>query len=189
MGGSGRSGGGARDGGRGGTGPETPVARALAAALYSGADDDAALDTGASLLAAADPDEAGRELLLRGEEYVRRAWERGWLPADLDREARRQDWYDAARTALAEHDDPAERALAWIAAHVGKRFAARARYTVTPLVDPENARETSLYVEALGEDFLATMVWTVAGLVAEFPADDPEEIWPRTGADRARTGS
>ncbi|MFJ3744636.1 DUF2786 domain-containing protein [Streptomyces albidoflavus] len=102
MGGSGRSGGGARDGGRGGAGPEDPVARALAAALYGGADDDAALDTGASLLAAADPDEAGRELLLRGEEYVRRAWERGWLPADLDREARRQDLDPAARTALAE---------------------------------------------------------------------------------------
>ncbi|MEY6565975.1 hypothetical protein AB8B12_13750, partial [Streptomyces sp. PGLac3x] len=122
MGGSGRSGGGARDGGRGGTGPDTPVARArpgapiprragapapaprpaLAAALYSGADDDAALDTGASLLAAADPREAGRELLLRGEEYVRRAWERGWLPADLDREARRQQLDPAARTALAE---------------------------------------------------------------------------------------
>ncbi|MFE0224199.1 DUF2786 domain-containing protein [Streptomyces albidoflavus] len=67
-----------------------------------GADDDAALDTGASLLAAADPDEAGRELLLRGEEYVRRAWERGWLPADLDREARRQELDPAARTALAE---------------------------------------------------------------------------------------
>ncbi|WP_446048738.1 DUF2786 domain-containing protein, partial [Streptomyces albidoflavus] len=82
--------------------PETPVARALAAALYGGADDDAALDTGASLLAAADPDEAGRELLLRGEEYVRRAWERGWLPADLDREARRQELDPAARTALAE---------------------------------------------------------------------------------------
>ncbi|MCX5462095.1 DUF2786 domain-containing protein [Streptomyces albidoflavus] len=102
MGGSGRSGGGARGGGRGGAGPETPVARALAAALYSGADDDAALDTGASLLAAADPDEAGRELLIRGEEYVRRAWERGWLPADLDREARRQELDPAARTALAE---------------------------------------------------------------------------------------
>ncbi|KLJ03859.1 DUF2786 domain-containing protein [Streptomyces sp. KE1] len=100
MGGSGRSGGGARNGG--GTGPDTPVARALAAALYSGADDDAALDTGASLLAAAVPDEAGRELLLRGEEYVRRAWERGWLPADLDREARRQQLDPAARTALAE---------------------------------------------------------------------------------------
>ncbi|MFC7468973.1 DUF2786 domain-containing protein [Actinomadura keratinilytica] len=100
MGGSGRSGGGAGD--SGGAGPETPVARALAAALYGGADDDAALDTGASLLAAADPDEAGRELLRRGEEYVRRAWERGWLPADLDREARRQELDPAARTALAE---------------------------------------------------------------------------------------
>ncbi|MFI0032751.1 DUF2786 domain-containing protein [Streptomyces albidoflavus] len=100
MGGSGRSGGGAGDGG--GAGPETPVARALAAALYGGADDAAALDTGASLLAAADPDEAGRELLRRGEEYVRRAWERGWLPADLDREARRQELDPAARTALAE---------------------------------------------------------------------------------------
>ncbi|MFE1611876.1 DUF2786 domain-containing protein [Streptomyces sp. BI87] len=100
MGGSGRSGGGAGDGG--GAGPETPVARALAAALYGGADDDAALDTGASLLAAADPDEAGRELLRRGEEYVRRAWERGWFPADLDREARRQELDPAARTALAE---------------------------------------------------------------------------------------
>ena len=42
------------------------------------------------------------ELLLRGEEYVRRAWERGWLPADLDREARRQELDPAARTALAE---------------------------------------------------------------------------------------
>ncbi|MFI2672201.1 DUF2786 domain-containing protein [Streptomyces albidoflavus] len=100
MGGSGRSGRGERNGG--GPRADTPVARALAAALYSGADDDAALDTGASLLAAADPDEAGRELLLRGEEYVRRAWERGWLPADLDREARRQELDPAARTALAE---------------------------------------------------------------------------------------
>ncbi|MYX50861.1 aromatic acid decarboxylase, partial [Streptomyces sp. SID8385] len=36
------------------------------------------------------------------EEYVRRAWERGWLPADLDREARRQELDPAARTALAE---------------------------------------------------------------------------------------
>ncbi|MBP2369981.1 hypothetical protein [Pseudonocardia parietis] len=99
------------------------------------------------------------------------------------------DWYDAARTALADTDDRADRALAWIAENMGKRFAARARYTVTPLVDPANARETSLYVEALGDDFLPTMVWTVAGLVAAFPADDPAEIWPRIRADEARTGT
>ncbi|WP_436737528.1 DUF2786 domain-containing protein [Streptomyces sp. BBFR102] len=102
MGGNGRGGSGARDGGRTAAESDTPVSRALGAALYSDADDDAALDTGASLLAAADPDAAGRELLRRGEEYVRLAWERGWLPADLDREARRQGLDEAARTALAE---------------------------------------------------------------------------------------
>ncbi|WDN52455.1 DUF2786 domain-containing protein [Streptomyces clavuligerus] len=63
----------------------TTVDDALAAALYT--DDDAALDRGASLLAAA-PD-ADTELARRGEELIRRAWERGWQPADLARLARR----------------------------------------------------------------------------------------------------
>jgi hypothetical protein len=61
------------------------VEKALAAALY--ADGDEGLDTGASLLAAdlgADAD-----LRLRGEEFVRRAWERGWQPADVVRLVRR----------------------------------------------------------------------------------------------------
>lgn len=100
------------------------------------------------------------------------------------------DWYEAARTALADDEQRAERALGWVAEHLGRRFAARARYTVTPLVDLANARETSLYVEALGEDFLPTMVWTVAGLVAEYPdrATDDERIWPRSRADDARGG-
>ncbi|WP_308788889.1 DUF2786 domain-containing protein [Streptomyces pacificus] len=60
--------------------------RALAGALY--ADDDDALDMGASLLAAAPPD-ADAELVRRGEEFVRRAWERGWQPADVMRIVRR----------------------------------------------------------------------------------------------------
>lgn len=61
------------------------VEKALAAALY--ADGDEGLDTGASLLAA-DP-AADAELRLRGEEFVRRAWERGWQPADVVRLVRR----------------------------------------------------------------------------------------------------
>ena len=61
------------------------VDRAFAAALYI--EGDAALDTGASLLAAA-PD-ADAELALRGREFVRRAWERGWQPADVVRIVRR----------------------------------------------------------------------------------------------------
>ncbi|MET9803351.1 DUF2786 domain-containing protein [Streptomyces sp. NPDC006368] len=63
----------------------TTVERALAAALYTR--DDAALDTGASLLAA-DPG-ADAELARRGEEFVRRAWQRGWQPADVVRLVRR----------------------------------------------------------------------------------------------------
>lgn len=64
------------------------VDRALAAVVYSA--DDGALDTGASLLAAADRDEVARELLRRGEEFVRRAWERGWQPADVVRAVGRE---------------------------------------------------------------------------------------------------
>jgi hypothetical protein len=61
------------------------VEKALAAALW--AEGDEALDTGASLLAA-DPS-ADDELDRRGEEFVRRAWERGWQPADVLRLVRR----------------------------------------------------------------------------------------------------
>ncbi|MFV0128529.1 DUF2786 domain-containing protein [Streptomyces sp. HMX112] len=67
-------------------GARTTVERALAAALY--AQDDTALDAGASLLAA-DPG-ADAELARRGEELVRRAWERGWQPADVARLVRRE---------------------------------------------------------------------------------------------------
>ncbi|MFF4578280.1 DUF2786 domain-containing protein [Streptomyces sp. NPDC001389] len=65
------------------------VDRAFAAALY--AQDDAGLDSGASVLAADGGlwGAVGRELLGRGEAYVRQAWERGWRPADVARLARR----------------------------------------------------------------------------------------------------
>ncbi|MFJ9061899.1 DUF2786 domain-containing protein [Streptomyces sp. NPDC102409] len=65
---------------------ESVIDRACAAALYS--DGDAGLDTGASLLAA-DPS-ADDELHRRGEEFVRRAWARGWQPADVVRTVRRE---------------------------------------------------------------------------------------------------
>ncbi|MVO86689.1 DUF2786 domain-containing protein [Streptomyces sp. p1417] len=73
---------------------ESVIDRAFAAALY-GPEADAGpaggathgLDTGASLLAA-DPT-ADAELARRGEELARRAWERGWQPADVLRLVRR----------------------------------------------------------------------------------------------------
>ncbi|WP_286255832.1 DUF2786 domain-containing protein [Streptomyces graminofaciens] len=62
------------------------VDRAFEAALY--ADTDAALDTGASLLAA-DP-AADAEVDRRGREFVASAWRRGWQPADVIRIVRRE---------------------------------------------------------------------------------------------------
>ncbi|MFG2430183.1 DUF2786 domain-containing protein [Streptomyces sp. NPDC048590] len=65
---------------------ESVTDRACAAALYS--DGDAGLDAGASLLAA-DPS-SDAELHRRGEEFLRRAWARGWQPADVVRTVRRE---------------------------------------------------------------------------------------------------
>ncbi|WUR81942.1 DUF2786 domain-containing protein [Streptomyces phaeochromogenes] len=62
------------------------VERAFEAALY--ADSDAALDTGASLLASDPASDA--ELARRGEEFVEGAWRRGWQPADVVRIVRRE---------------------------------------------------------------------------------------------------
>jgi hypothetical protein len=66
-----------------GEGRAFPGADRAFSALYGTGDDD--LDLGASLLAAAPWPDAGREVLRRGEEFVRRAWDRGWQPADVAR--------------------------------------------------------------------------------------------------------
>ncbi|MFJ6085917.1 DUF2786 domain-containing protein [Streptomyces sp. NPDC092369] len=63
------------------------VERAFRTALYA-ADADAALDTGASVLAA-DPAADG-ELARQGREFVAAAWRRGWQPADVVRIVRRE---------------------------------------------------------------------------------------------------
>ncbi|MGW2225172.1 DUF2786 domain-containing protein [Streptomyces formicae] len=73
---------------------DSVIDKAFAAALYG--DGDEGLDAGASMLAAA-PD-ADDELRLRGAEYLRRAWERGWQPADVVRVVRRD--LDAAHLNL-----------------------------------------------------------------------------------------
>ncbi|SPF04481.1 hypothetical protein SMA5143A_5279 [Streptomyces sp. MA5143a] len=79
--------------------------RAFEAALY--ADTDAALDTGASLLAADPATDA--EVARRGREFVAGAWRRGWQPADVVRLVRR-DLDDAhvrlaARLVVDEHEE------------------------------------------------------------------------------------
>jgi hypothetical protein len=68
----------------------TAVEAALSAALYG--QDTTALDTAASRLAADPPvwPAVGAELLRRGAELIRTAWERGWQPADVVRLVRRE---------------------------------------------------------------------------------------------------
>ncbi len=82
--------------------------RAFEAALY--ADTDAALDTGASLLAA-DP-AADAELARRGREFVAGAWRRGWQPADVVRFTRRELEDEhvrlLARLVVEEHEEHEE---------------------------------------------------------------------------------
>lgn len=102
---------------------ESVIDRACAAALY--AEGDAALDTGASLLAAAP--EADAEAHRRGEEFVRRAWDRGWHPADLVRFVRHE--LDERRAALAATLIAAETARY---AELPPRWRRRARRAARP---------------------------------------------------------
>lgn len=82
------------------------------------------------------------------------------------------DWVDAARVALEAEPDRVDRALDWIGTHLGPRYRSRARYTIGPLQTLEGAQETSHYIDALGDDFLASLVWTVAALSALYGHDD-----------------
>ncbi|MET8081179.1 DUF2786 domain-containing protein [Streptomyces sp. NPDC005303] len=85
----------------------TTVDRAFRAALY--ADDDTALDTGASLLASDPATDA--ELDRRGAEFVAQAWRRGWQPADVVRIVRREldDTHVRLATALIRAQTPDDR--------------------------------------------------------------------------------
>jgi hypothetical protein len=88
-------------------GPTGTVERAFRAALYT--DDDTALDTGASLLAADPATDA--ELARRGAEFVAQAWRRGWQPADVVRIVRREldDTHVRLTAALIRAQAPGDR--------------------------------------------------------------------------------
>lgn len=96
------------------------------------------------------------------------------------------DWFDVARTELADRPDRTDRALDWIEQHLGRRYRSRASYTIAPLTSVEDARETSHYVDALGNDFLASMVWAAAAVTDLYPGQNGDRDWLRTRADAAR---
>ncbi|MFI9586558.1 DUF2786 domain-containing protein [Streptomyces sp. NPDC052236] len=135
------------------------VEKALSAALY--ADGHEGIDTGASLLAA-DPS-ADAELRRRGEEFVRRAWERGWQPADVVRLVRR-DLGEAHERLLAELIESESARYA----HLAPRW--QAQLTELKPSAPYRADRFSY----------ATTVLELYGLLARLPAIEP--VAPPPGA-------
>ena len=83
--------------------------------------------------------------------------------------------------------------LAWIEDALGTRYRARARYTSGALRSEQDAAEIMMYAQALGDDFLPSLVWLIAGAVAVHGAGDAE--WLRdlergalAGPDQALPG-
>ncbi|MGV9563247.1 DUF2786 domain-containing protein [Streptomyces sp. NPDC003480] len=139
----------------------TTVDRAFHAALYD--DADAALDTGASLLAA-DPAADG-ELARRGEQFVGAAWRRGWQPADVVRIVRR------------ELDDPHVRLVsALILKEAGQRPSPGARWAA-------QLQDLDAEPPGLPDRFsYATAVLELYRLLLRLPALEPLDAPGRTAA-------
>ncbi|MFF5448892.1 DUF2786 domain-containing protein [Streptomyces sp. NPDC012888] len=150
------------------------VERACAAALYT--QDHAALDTGASLLAA-DPARwtaVGPALLARGQGYVRQAWERGWRPADVLRLVRR------------DLDSPHLRICEDLIAAEGRRYARLpARWTTHEVWwDGDDTYAEQLAGRTRTDRFtLATAVLEVFRLLVRLPAVEPVGPVPGDPAD------
>ncbi|MFF5334759.1 DUF2786 domain-containing protein [Streptomyces sp. NPDC013181] len=141
---------------------ESVIDQAFAAALYT--EGDAGLDAGASLLAAAP--QADAELVRRGEEFVRRAWQRGWLPADVVRIVRRD---------LGEH--AAGLAAGLIASEVRRYDGLPPRWSAQlaelPAAPPAGRPDRFSYASAL---------LTLYRLLLNLPAIEP--VGPPPGAAR-----
>ncbi|MFJ2152166.1 DUF2786 domain-containing protein [Streptomyces microflavus] len=144
---------------------EPVIDQACAAALY--AEGDAALDTGASLLAAAP--EADDALHRRGEEFVRRAWERGWHPADLVRFVRLE--LDERRAVLAATLIAAETARY---GELPPRWRAQLDELPGPAAAPRNKPDRFSYASDLLELYR---------LLLRLPAIEPVGPVPGTAAD------
>ncbi|MFI5724441.1 DUF2786 domain-containing protein [Streptomyces cyaneofuscatus] len=144
---------------------EAVIDQACAAALY--AEGDAALDTGASLLAAA-PD-ADDDLHRRGEEFVTRAWGRGWHPADLVRFVRLE--LDERRAVLAATLIAAETARY---GELPPRWRAQLAELPGPVPVPRNKPDRFSYASDLLELYR---------LLLRLPAIEPVGPAPGTAAD------
>ena len=86
-------------------------------------------------------------------------------------------WLTVAREQLPADDDVVDPVLAWIKENLGTRFAARARYTAGPLRGADSATDMFGYRAALGADFLPSLAWQLAAVVALY--GDGDMAWLR----------
>ncbi|MEU8890308.1 DUF2786 domain-containing protein [Streptomyces sp. NPDC048442] len=159
-----------------------PGADQAFSALYGTGDDD--LDLGASLLAAAPWADAGREVLRRGEEFVRRAWDRGWQPADVARLVRR-DLKEVHIRLLADLIAAEHRHRAAARAYVPPRWQEQLR-ELGVQDGPVRWKSDELYAAALARRektdrfSLATAVLELLRLLIRLPTIEP--VGPAPGA-------
>ncbi|MFC4949667.1 hypothetical protein [Pseudonocardia sp. GCM10023141] len=92
-------------------------------------------------------------------------------------------WLSVARAKLDDEPDRVERALGWVEEALGKRYRARARYTAPVLQSEEGATEILQYRDALGDDFLPSLVWLLAGVVAADAEGDVGWLAALVGVD------
>ncbi|TQM01730.1 hypothetical protein [Pseudonocardia kunmingensis] len=81
-------------------------------------------------------------------------------------------WLSSAREELLDRPARVDEVLAWIEDALGRRYRARARYTSGMLESEAGVRESMEYVDALQEDFLPSLIWLVAGVVAVYHEGD-----------------
>ncbi|WP_232663327.1 hypothetical protein [Pseudonocardia sp. TRM90224] len=91
-------------------------------------------------------------------------------------------WLSVVREQLIDEDDRVERVLAWVDGTLGHRYAARARYTSAVLLDETRAPEIMGYRKALRGDFLPSLVWLLAGVVATYGDGDVAWLGNLVGA-------
>ncbi|MCM2577665.1 DUF2786 domain-containing protein [Streptomyces meridianus] len=144
-----------------------------------------ACDAGASLLCA-DPGirtAVDAELLCRAEELVRRAWERGWQPADVVRTVRRAR--EDARPARLAADLIAAESRRYADEDLPPRWAAQLGELPGPLrSDGGPWFDAAARRESLDRFTLLSEVLALLGLLFRLPRTEPVGPVPGTGAGR-----
>jgi hypothetical protein len=96
----------------------------------------------------------------------------GGGPAELMATLSLVRWATLVRVGVGEQPDWIAAALAWVEQTLGPRYRARSRYTSGALRSEEEAAEVMMYRESLRGDFLPSLLWLIAGVVAVYGDGD-----------------